>query len=139
MPQLGHVTDPLLEQVGASGGAGFEKPAGPLGLDVLGQHDDPEFRMAAGQRLGRPDALVVVVGPHPHIGDHRIGTVCLDRRQQRLDILNRGDQLDAAVGAQHRAQRLPDQEAVLSHDDPNRHGRSPYAVLTARHAWRGTQ
>jgi hypothetical protein len=72
----------LLEQIGAPLGSVRQEPEGVGRLRVLREHDHADVGVRLPQRLGGPDALVRTGGRHADVGQHDVGQVLLDRRQQ---------------------------------------------------------
>ena len=73
--ELGHVGDPVLEQVADPGGAALQQPGGVPGLDVLGEHQHAGPGMPAAELDGGPQSLVGVGGRHPDVDHGDVGTV----------------------------------------------------------------
>ena len=78
-PDLG---DPLLEQVADAALAGGQQLARVGRLDVLGEHQHRQLRMAPPRLQRRPDPLVGERRRQPHVADRQVGLVAVDDPQQ---------------------------------------------------------
>src|SRR5205807_9475825 len=56
---------------------------------------------------------------HPDVGEHDIGRVVLDRRQQLVSVRADRDEIYLWSRAQGRAEKLPNHVGVLGHGDPD--------------------
>ena len=77
-----HVRHPLLEQVADPVGDVLEHPDGVADVEVLGQHEHPDGRMVAADRLGGDDPLVGVRRRHLDVDDDHVGRVVGDAAEQ---------------------------------------------------------
>ena len=124
--EVGHLGDPVLEQVADAAGLDRQQFGGVALLDVLGQHQDGDRRVLAPDDQRRPDALVGVGRRHPDVDDHQVGALLADGPQQLLGVGHGRDDLEAAVG-QQLGQALPQQHGVLG--DHDSHGSSTVIVV----------
>ena len=122
---VGHA---LLEQVADPLGAVREQLAQVAVLDELREQQDPDRRqlLADGQR--RAQAVVGVVGRHPHVDDRDVGLVGANLAQQVLGVTGLGDDLEAGVAEQPR-RALAEQDRVVGDHDP--HGSSTISRVPA--------
>ena len=123
-PQHVDVGHALLQEVGASVGAVLEQRERVVGLDVLAEHHDADVRVRRPDEVRGAHALVGPGRRHPDVGDHDIGRIGLDAGDQRVEILVRGDDLEAGFDAEEADDAFPHEVVVLGHDDSDRHAGS---------------
>ena len=71
--------------------------------------------------LGRLDALVEPVRRHADVGDHDVGLLRVDGREQRVEVAARGDDLELRLGLEQPPNSLADEVVVVGEHDPDRH------------------
>ena len=89
--ELSAVVDALLQQIRAALRPGLQQRQRVGGLGVVAQHDHPDLGVRLAQQRRHADALVGARGRHPDVRHHDVGTLALDRRQQRGKVATRGD------------------------------------------------
>ncbi len=118
--ELGHVGDPVLEQVADAGGAALQQLGRVPGLDVLGEHQHAGPGMPAAELEGGAQALVGVGRRHADVHHGDVGTVLGHGGEQGVAVGHGGAHLVAAV-LEEPDQPLAHQGGVLGDHDP--HGR----------------
>ena len=98
LDELADIRDPVLQQVADAAGVPGDQLDGVGLLDVLGQHQHRDLRPLSTQHQGGPDPLVGPGRRHPDIDDAQVGLVLLDRSDERLAVLDSGDDLEAGFG-----------------------------------------
>ena len=131
--QLVDVGQSLLEQVGASLRAAVEKLEGVRRFDVLRQHHDADFRMCPAEGGRRDDSLVGVVRGHPDVGEHGVGSVLLDGREEFGQIDAQCDDVDVVLRSEQTLDPFADEQRVLGHDDSNHHRLQTLVTLPISH------
>ena len=133
-PALGHpahrvgervdVGHPVLEQVADAPGVLADEVQRVGLVAKLGEHEDPDLRVACADLDGGAQAVVGVVGRHLHVHDRDVGPVGGHLAPQVVGVAGLGDDLEAGVG-QQAAQPLAQEHLVLGHhDSQRRHGRT---------------
>ena len=90
--------------------------------------------MGGADVVGRGDAVEVVVGRHPDVGDDDVGAVGVDRRAQRVGVADGVDDVDLAGLDEQPAGALADEVVVLGKDD----GDHVLAPLVTAGRWQRT-
>ena len=113
------VGDAVLEQVAEARGVLDQDPHRDPDLDVLGEDHDRRVRVAGADLARRVEPLLRVGRRHPHVDDHDVGRVLVDRRVQ-LDGVGRLRRDLEPAAPQQRSDALADQQAVIGdHDSDN--------------------
>src|SRR5205814_1632722 len=80
------VVDPLLQEISPALCSALEEGEGIPRSGVLAQDDDADFGVRLTQLASDTNPLVVAGRWHPDVGDHDIGRIRLDRRQERVAV-----------------------------------------------------
>ena len=100
-------------------GSGFgEQARRDSDLDVLGEDQDSDLRVAPPNLLGGAQALVGVRRWHPNVDDRDIGLVADDLQEQVVRALCLSDHVDPGFAQQGR-EPVADQQAVIGNHDPH--------------------
>ena len=109
-----HLADALLEQVADPALSRRKQLTGVDRLDVRGEDQDRELRMAPARFQRRADPLVGERRRQPYVTDREIGLVAVDDPQQPGTVLGLRDDLDPVLG-QQRHHPFAQQRLVLDH------------------------
>ena len=121
-----HVGHAVLEQVADPARVAGDQIDRVALLDVLGEHQDRHVRPLLADHERGLDALVVERRRHPHVDDAHVRLVLGDGAQQRLAVVDRVDDLEAALLEQPR-KAFAQQHRVLG--DHGSHGSSTRSVV----------
>src|SRR5580765_5090808 len=86
---------------------------------MLAEHDDADLGPGLVELDGHPDPLVGLRRWHADVGHHDVGLRLLDERAQPVEVLRCADELQVRGAGEDPADAFPDQDAVLSVDDPD--------------------
>jgi hypothetical protein len=122
--QVVEFADAGLEQVAQAVRAVAEQLHGVAGVRILGQDDDAGLGMVLPDSLGRFDALGLVTGRHPDVGQDGVGFQLSDRDEQFAGVPDAGQHVDLAGVLEQPPGALADEVVVLGDHDaqPVRHG-----------------
>ena len=99
----------------------FEQRQRVRRFDVLAEHDDADVGMAGAELVRGAHALVGPGRRHPDVGEHDVGRVGGDGREQRVEVLARADDLDVVLRREQPGDALAHEVVVLGHQHPDRH------------------
>ncbi len=119
--QLVDVGNALFEQVAPPTGTMLEEGQRVLRVGVLAQEQDAGVGVALPHMRGGPHTLVGVGRGHPDVGQHDVGPLTVDGREQRREVFAYGDQLELRLGLDKAPDALADQVVVLRQDQPDGH------------------
>ena len=123
-----HLAHALLEQVADAALARCQQLAGVGRLDVLGEHQHGQLRLAAARLERGPDPLVGERRRQAHVADREVGLVALDDPQQPGPVLGLARR-PRSRSRQQRDHPLAQQRVVLDDHDP--HGQHRLAPMRA--------
>jgi len=86
---------------------------------VLREDDDADVGMPPADLAGGLDSLGPMRRRHPHVGEHRVGSVCLDRLEERLAVGDRRNHLDPGR-LEQTPSPLANKVVILGHGEPQR-------------------
>ena len=109
--------DPILQQVGVTGGAVAEERDDVFGVVELRQDDHAGAGVALAQLLGRVDALALERRGHADVGDQHLGLRLGRARDQLVVVGRRAHDLEVGLERQHRPHPLADDHAVVRQED----------------------
>src|SRR5439155_10033234 len=116
--ELVHVDDPLLQEVSDTVDTVSQQVEGVATVEVRGEHDHSDFGVFAPNPYGRIDPFLCVCRWHPDVGEHDVWLVRLDRREERIEVDGRGDDVDPIRGSEQRSRSFTDEVTVLGDDQP---------------------
>ena len=116
LEELGHVGDPVLEQVTAALPAG-QQVHRVLHLDMGGQHQHSDLGELGAEDPGRVQALGRMVRRHPDVHDDQVGMLLPDRRDELRGIARLGGHLEARA-IEQAGHALAEQDIVVREDHP---------------------
>ena len=126
LDELGGIGDAVLQQVADAAAAVREQLLGEDALDVLreDEHRQAVEPLARGERAA--DALVAERRRQAHVDDADVGPLALDGLEERVGVLDRGDDLAAVVLEQAREAVAQQREVLGDHDA---HGSSARRIV----------
>ncbi len=133
-PPLGHppgrrsefarIGDPFLQEIGPAARACFEQSQRVLRFDVLTEDDHADLRVGVTDDVGCPDPFVGLGRRHADVGDHDIGEMLVNCRQQLVVVGTAGHDVQVVVERQDRTDALSHEEAVFGDHHSQCHGGS---------------
>ncbi len=123
-----HIPHPLLQQIPDSGRLLPDQLTRVGRLDVLGEHQHPQRRLAFARLDRRQDPLIAERRREANIDDREVRFMSGYRPQQPGPVLHLGDHLDVVL-PQQRHQTLSQQREVLGDHYP--HGNLTSTVVPA--------
>jgi len=114
--ELGHIGDPVLQQVAHALRAARDELGGVPLLHPLGQHQDAHGRPAVTDHERGPQSLVGERRRHPHVHHAGIRLAPGDGPQESLGVADGGDDLVPLVGQQP-GEPFAEQDGILRDRD----------------------
>jgi hypothetical protein len=107
------VTEPLLEQVGDTGGAVLEELEGVLRVVVLREDHDARAGVVAAHPTRELDALGGEGGGHPDVEDDHVGRVAGEQLEEAARVTCGAEDLEPVDGVEDGAGTLTHEVVVL--------------------------
>jgi hypothetical protein len=90
-------------------------------MTVLAEHDDADAGVRLAQPAGCLDSLVGVARRHPDVGEDDVGTLLVDRGEQRVEIAADGGDVEGRFRFEQSPDALADEVVVVGEHEPDRH------------------